>query len=81
MNLVPVKAAEAPRKFDLAIIGAGPSGMAAAITARECGLSVLVVDENAAPGGQVFRAAELVGKGFRDAVLALQRSDPDLLRD
>jgi NADPH-dependent 2,4-dienoyl-CoA reductase/sulfur reductase-like enzyme len=42
---------------DLAIIGAGPAGMAAAIDARACGLSVLVVDENPAPGGQVFRAA------------------------
>jgi NADPH-dependent 2,4-dienoyl-CoA reductase/sulfur reductase-like enzyme len=69
MSLVPVKAAEAPRKFDLAIIGAGPAGMAAAIAARECGLSVLVVDENAAPGGQVFRAAELAG------------ADPALARD
>ncbi|WP_137123884.1 NAD(P)/FAD-dependent oxidoreductase [Roseomonas sp. HF4] len=43
---------------DLAIIGAGPAGMAAAIEARAQGLSVLVVDENPAPGGQVFRAAE-----------------------
>lgn len=43
---------------DLAIIGAGPAGMAAAVEARAHGLSVLVVDENAAPGGQVFRAAE-----------------------
>jgi NADPH-dependent 2,4-dienoyl-CoA reductase/sulfur reductase-like enzyme len=43
---------------DLAIIGAGPAGMAAAIEARARGLSVLLVDENAAPGGQVFRAAE-----------------------
>ena len=61
MSLVPVKAAEAPRRFDLAIVGAGPAGMAAAISAREYGLSVLVVDENPAPGGQVFRAAELAG--------------------
>jgi len=53
MNLVPVKTSPAPSKFDLAIIGAGPAGMAAAITARECELSVLVVHENAAPGGQV----------------------------
>jgi NADPH-dependent 2,4-dienoyl-CoA reductase/sulfur reductase-like enzyme len=43
---------------DLAIIGAGPAGLAAAIEARAHGLSVLVVDENASPGGQVFRAAE-----------------------
>ena len=43
---------------DVAIIGAGPAGMAAAIEARAQGLAVLVADENAAPGGQVFRAAE-----------------------
>ena len=43
---------------DLAIIGAGPAGMAAAVEACALGLSVTVVDENAAPGGQVFRAAE-----------------------
>ena len=43
---------------DVAIIGAGPAGMAAAIEARAQGLSVLLADENAAPGGQVFRAAE-----------------------
>jgi NADPH-dependent 2,4-dienoyl-CoA reductase/sulfur reductase-like enzyme len=43
---------------DLAIIGAGPAGMAATVEARAQGLTVLVADENAAPGGQVFRAAE-----------------------
>jgi NADPH-dependent 2,4-dienoyl-CoA reductase/sulfur reductase-like enzyme len=43
---------------DLAIIGAGPAGMAAALEARASGLSVLVLDENASPGGQVWRAAE-----------------------
>ena len=32
-------------KFDYVIIGAGPAGMAAAITARVHGLSVLVLDE------------------------------------
>ena len=69
MSLVPVSTPQAPRKFDLAIVGAGPAGMAAAITARDCGLSVLVVDENPAPGGQVFRAAELAG------------ADPALARD
>jgi NADPH-dependent 2,4-dienoyl-CoA reductase/sulfur reductase-like enzyme len=69
MSLVPATTPQAPRSFDLAIVGAGPAGMAAAITARDCGLSVLVVDENAAPGGQVFRAAELAG------------TDPALARD
>ncbi|TDG34045.1 FAD-binding protein, partial [Paracraurococcus ruber] len=46
---------------DLAIIGAGPAGMAAAVEAVDLGLSVAVVDENPAPGGQVFRAVERAG--------------------
>jgi len=44
--------------YDLAVIGAGPGGMATAMEAASLGLSVLVLDEQAAPGGQVFRAAE-----------------------
>jgi NADPH-dependent 2,4-dienoyl-CoA reductase/sulfur reductase-like enzyme len=43
---------------DLAIIGAGPAGLAAAIEARAAGLAVVLADENAAPGGQVFRGVE-----------------------
>jgi NADPH-dependent 2,4-dienoyl-CoA reductase/sulfur reductase-like enzyme len=69
MSLVPVTVPEAMRKFDLAIVGAGPAGMAAALEARSLGLSVVVIDENAAPGGQVFRAAELAA------------ADPALTRD
>jgi NADPH-dependent 2,4-dienoyl-CoA reductase/sulfur reductase-like enzyme len=40
---------------DLAIIGAGPAGLAAAIEAASAGVGVLVVDENAKPGGQLFK--------------------------
>jgi NADPH-dependent 2,4-dienoyl-CoA reductase/sulfur reductase-like enzyme len=49
-------------EFDLAIVGAGPAGMAAAAEARAHRLSVLVIDENPAPGGQVFRAAEAAAR-------------------
>jgi NADPH-dependent 2,4-dienoyl-CoA reductase/sulfur reductase-like enzyme len=45
-------------EVDLLILGAGPAGMAAAATARGRGLSVLLLDENAGPGGQVHRAIE-----------------------
>jgi NADPH-dependent 2,4-dienoyl-CoA reductase/sulfur reductase-like enzyme len=45
--------------YDLGIVGAGPAGMAAAIEAASLGLSVLLVDEQPAPGGQVFRAVEV----------------------
>ena len=44
----------------LAIIGAGPAGMFAAIAAREHGADVLVLDEQPAPGGQIYRNVETV---------------------
>ncbi len=44
----------------LAIIGAGPAGMSAAIAARKHGADVLVLDEQAAPGGQIYRNVETV---------------------
>jgi NADPH-dependent 2,4-dienoyl-CoA reductase/sulfur reductase-like enzyme len=45
---------------DLVVVGAGPAGMAAAIAARMHGLHVLVLDEQDAPGGQIYRALESV---------------------
>ncbi len=44
--------------IDLAIIGAGPAGMAAAALAAELGLDTLLVDEHDAPGGQIYRGVE-----------------------
>ncbi|MFW6249999.1 MAG: FAD-dependent oxidoreductase [Alkalispirochaetaceae bacterium] len=43
------------RNVDLAIVGAGPAGLSAAIEAAEHGVSVVVYDENALPGGQLFK--------------------------
>jgi NADPH-dependent 2,4-dienoyl-CoA reductase/sulfur reductase-like enzyme len=43
---------------DVLVLGAGPAGMAAATEARSRGLSVLLLDENALPGGQIHRAVE-----------------------
>ena len=48
------------RTFDLAVVGAGPAGMAAAIAAKALGMDVLLVDEQAAPGGQIWRGVESV---------------------
>ena len=42
--------------YDVVIVGAGPAGLAAAVTSAESGLSTLLVDENSGPGGQVYRA-------------------------
>jgi NADPH-dependent 2,4-dienoyl-CoA reductase/sulfur reductase-like enzyme len=41
---------------DVAVIGAGPAGMSAATVAARHGLKVLLLDEQAAPGGQIYRA-------------------------
>lgn len=41
--------------YDLAIVGAGPAGMAAAVAAADLGLSVVVFDEQQRVGGQIFR--------------------------
>lgn len=43
---------------DLAIVGAGPAGMAAAALAGEFGLDTLLVDEQEGPGGQSYRRVE-----------------------
>ncbi|WP_173932826.1 FAD/NAD(P)-binding oxidoreductase [Chelativorans sp. Marseille-P2723] len=40
---------------NLAIIGAGPAGMSAALRAKQFGLSVAVFDEQPTPGGQIYR--------------------------
>jgi thioredoxin reductase len=54
---------------DLLIVGAGPAGMAAAVAARRHGLTVLVVDDQPAPGGQIWRAVETVAATPRGARL------------
>jgi D-hydroxyproline dehydrogenase subunit alpha len=40
---------------DVAVIGAGPAGIAAACRAAEAGASTLVLDEAGGPGGQIYR--------------------------
>lgn len=40
---------------DIAIVGAGPAGLTAAIECAKAGAKVLLIDENAKPGGQLFK--------------------------
>lgn len=42
--------------YEVAIIGAGPAGLAAGAMAAKAGLTTIVLDENPAPGGQIYRA-------------------------
>ncbi len=41
--------------YDVIVVGAGPAGLGAAIEARRRGASVLLLDENSRPGGQLFK--------------------------
>ncbi|HUK09234.1 MAG TPA: NAD(P)/FAD-dependent oxidoreductase [Stellaceae bacterium] len=47
----------------LAVIGAGPAGMAAAIEAVRRGCRVTIIDEAVRPGGQIFRQAHPALRG------------------
>ena len=61
---------------DLIVIGAGPAGMQAALTAAEHGLSVLILDEQPRPGGQIYRNVEaasaqdmeILGEDYRNGL-------------
>jgi NADPH-dependent 2,4-dienoyl-CoA reductase/sulfur reductase-like enzyme len=56
---------------DLIVVGGGPAGVSAAIEARARGLSVLLLDENAAPGGRIWQALETRGAKDADDAAAL----------
>lgn len=43
------------KRYDLIIVGAGPSGLSAGIEAAKRGLKVVIFDENEKPGGQLFK--------------------------
>lgn len=56
---------ELAARYDVAIVGAGPAGMTAATECVRLGLKVVVFDENAAPGGQIYRAITQSGRAER----------------
>lgn len=63
----------APASCDLLIVGAGPAGMAAALAAAPSGASIVMLDDNPAPGGQIWRdgpgaALPQQARAMRDAL-------------
>src|SRR5205085_12633315 len=51
----PAMGAEGDALFDVVVVGAGPAGMSAALEAHAHGASVLLLDEQPAAGGQIYR--------------------------
>jgi NADPH-dependent 2,4-dienoyl-CoA reductase/sulfur reductase-like enzyme len=72
------------REVDVLVVGAGPAGLAAATAAANSGAEVLVLDDNSAPGGQIWRNGIDVSKksvsSLRSKTIAeLQRSKAEVL--
>jgi thioredoxin reductase len=59
----PSKGADAIRA-DVAVIGAGPGGMAAALGAADVGCSVLLIDASPQVGGQIYRQDRRLAAGI-----------------
>ncbi len=62
-------------RCDILILGAGPAGMAAALAAAACDKQVIILDDNPAPGGQIWRAGSqatlpALARRYRDAIAA-----------
>jgi NADPH-dependent 2,4-dienoyl-CoA reductase/sulfur reductase-like enzyme len=62
-------------RCDMLILGAGPAGMAAALTAAACHKQVIMLDDNPSPGGQIWRAGPQaalpeLARRYRDAIAA-----------
>lgn len=55
------------RTTELAIVGAGPAGLAAAAEAARHGVSVVLFDDNPLPGGQYFRQGPATAAQHRSA--------------
>ncbi|MGL4443803.1 MAG: FAD-dependent oxidoreductase, partial [Alsobacter sp.] len=51
----PGAVAQGPCAVDVAVVGAGPAGLSAALAAARAGLSVALVDERKQAGGQYFK--------------------------
>lgn len=68
------------RQWDALVIGAGPAGLRAASVMAESGLEVLLVDEQAFPGGQIYRHVTAPGAQQRFAEAADFRKGTALIR-
>jgi len=60
-------------RCDVAVVGAGPAGIAAALAAAESGSKVVLIDDNARPGGQIWRGGVRVEGPPEDVVRRFDR--------
>ena len=60
-----------PRTFDVVVIGAGPGGVSAAVTAARLGKSVAIVEKHRVVGGAALNTGTVPSKTLRETALAL----------
>lgn len=69
-------AGSATTKLDVAVVGGGPAGLAAAVTAARAGCTVALLDSAPQLGGQFWRHHDDSGRGHRDwSVFAALRAE------
>jgi NADPH-dependent 2,4-dienoyl-CoA reductase/sulfur reductase-like enzyme len=67
--------------YDVAVVGAGPSGMAAAAAAAAYDLDVIVLDENSDVGGQIYRGLRTSPLGRRRVLGSTYTMGDELIRE
>ena len=53
---------------EVIVVGAGPAGLSSALALHDAGVGVRVVDEQPAPGGQVYRALARVAREWPEGL-------------
>lgn len=66
--------------YPLVVIGAGPAGLAAAVTAAGQGVEVALFDQQDAPGGQIYRGVESSPQERADQLGGAYRHGETLVR-
>jgi NAD(P) transhydrogenase len=69
-------------RFDFVVIGAGPAGQKAALSAARAGRSVLLVDRHERVGGECVRRGTIPSKTLRESALyfaGLRQRSPELV--
>ena len=66
--------------IDVAVVGAGPAGLAAALAAGRLGCEVTLIDAGSGPGGQIYRPGMLFPGGGQAGGAPAQRLPPRLAR-
>jgi len=65
---------------EVVVVGAGPAGLAATVSAAEAGANVLLLDRGSRPGGQIWRHRAEPPAAARPWIRRLERSGASVLR-